>query len=521
MSEELENSLQQAIESYLGERLRAIDEQLSRLQTQFSEALTHLRESSVNESLDGTSLSASIFAHLQTARGQKLSGAAPERTETSAEVATIKRAIEEIEKQQSQADVLKSLLTSAAQFAERAALFVIKNEQAISWRVCEASDPTNLEMIGGVSLPLTADTFLTRAARSRSAWAGAPGSNSEDRLLIDQLGGGPQTVAAVPLVARGKVVALLYADSMSPDPHAVNVEALDVLARVASMAVTLVSVPRAIPETAAKESEAVPRPGTEEPETPAARASVEVAPAPQPEPTYTPEIEPQTTEVVAEPAAEELSAGPAPQLEPQATEVFVEPAVEEVAAELSQQLEPQTPEVFAEPVVEQTSAEAAPEPVPETPETEAAVPPPASTDIRIEPEQVVQPPPLLAPSVVSQYATPLGSSRRFGVSEPELPIEVGEEERRLHNDARRFARLLVSEIKLYNEPKVKEGRSNGDLYDRLREDIDRSRQMYDKRVAPPVAARHDYFHQELVNTLAEGDPAKLGGSYPGAVVSAN
>ena len=117
---------------------------------------------------------------------------------------------------------------------------------------------------------------------------------------------------------------------------------------------------------------------------------------------------------------------------------------------------------------------------------------------------------------LSEYATPLGGARRFGVSEPELPIDVGEEERRLHNDARRYARLLVSEIKLYNEPKVKAGRSAGDLYDRLREDIDRSRQMYDKRVAPPVAARHDYFHQELVNMLAEGDAAKLGANYPDA-----
>jgi hypothetical protein len=106
------------------------------------------------------------------------------------------------------------------------------------------------------------------------------------------------------------------------------------------------------------------------------------------------------------------------------------------------------------------------------------------------------------------------------VAEPDLPIEVGEDERRLHNDARRFARLLVSEIKLYNEPKVKEGRTKGDIYDRLRDDIDRSRQMYDKRVSPPVAARHDYFHQELVNTLAEGDPARLGASYPGAAVAA-
>jgi hypothetical protein len=95
-----------------------------------------------------------------------------------------------------------------------------------------------------------------------------------------------------------------------------------------------------------------------------------------------------------------------------------------------------------------------------------------------------------------------------------------EEERRLHNDARRFARLLVSEIKLYKERQVVEGRAQNDLYTRLREDIDRSREMYDKRVKPEVAQKYDYFHYELVNTLAEGDRTKLGSAYPGATVSA-
>ena len=118
-----------------------------------------------------------------------------------------------------------------------------------------------------------------------------------------------------------------------------------------------------------------------------------------------------------------------------------------------------------------------------------------------------------------QYVAPLGGARSYGraADAAELPVEVkSDDERRLHNDARRFARLLVSEIKLYNKQKVEEGRADGDLYERLREDIDRSRQMYEKRVAPPVAARFDYFHQELVNTLAEGDPSKLGAGYPGA-----
>jgi hypothetical protein len=95
-----------------------------------------------------------------------------------------------------------------------------------------------------------------------------------------------------------------------------------------------------------------------------------------------------------------------------------------------------------------------------------------------------------------------------------VPTPASETEQRAHNDARRFARLLVSEIKLYNAAKVNEGRRNFDLYDRLREEIDRSRKVYDKRVMPSVASRFDYFYDELVQTLAEGDPAKLGPNSP-------
>jgi hypothetical protein len=95
----------------------------------------------------------------------------------------------------------------------------------------------------------------------------------------------------------------------------------------------------------------------------------------------------------------------------------------------------------------------------------------------------------------------------------DLPIEVAEDERRSHSDARRFARLLVSEIRLYNEQRVVEGREAGDIYEMLKEAIDRSREMYDKRVQPEVASKFDYFHYELVNNLAEGDEEKLGAGY--------
>src|SRR2546423_1118529 len=121
---------------------------------------------------------------------------------------------------------------------------------------------------------------------------------------------------------------------------------------------------------------------------------------------------------------------------------------------------------------------------------------------RRPPEKV--PPPKKKPRPVERARQAPGRTSAIQPPKPDT---------RLHNDARRFARLLVSEIKLYNEQEVREGRERGDIYERLREAIDRSRQMYDKRVAPPVAARYDYFHQELVNTLAEGDPSKLGQGY--------
>jgi hypothetical protein len=95
------------------------------------------------------------------------------------------------------------------------------------------------------------------------------------------------------------------------------------------------------------------------------------------------------------------------------------------------------------------------------------------------------------------------------------------EDEKLHSDAKRFARLLVSEIKLYNEHRVSEGRSHRDLYTRLKRDIDRSREMYEKRVSPTVTHKVDYFHDEVVRILGENDPGTLGHDYPGPRVGSS
>ena len=83
----------------------------------------------------------------------------------------------------------------------------------------------------------------------------------------------------------------------------------------------------------------------------------------------------------------------------------------------------------------------------------------------------------------------------------------------VHRKAQRFARLLVDEIKLYNQAKVAEGRRNKDLYDRLKEDIDKSRGTFQKRYGGTVAASGEYFQNELVRSLAEDDVSIMGTNF--------
>jgi hypothetical protein len=83
----------------------------------------------------------------------------------------------------------------------------------------------------------------------------------------------------------------------------------------------------------------------------------------------------------------------------------------------------------------------------------------------------------------------------------------------VHRKAQRFARLLVDEIKLYNQVKVAEGRRNKDVYDRLKEDIEKSRATYQKRYGNTAAGGADYFSQELVRSLAEDDSSIMGANF--------
>jgi hypothetical protein len=138
-----------------------------------------------------------------------------------------------------------------------------------------------------------------------------------------------------------------------------------------------------------------------------------------------------------------------------------------------------------------------PEPEPETPQVESL----SAPTIPMESHHFREEPPVQEES----------GSTTVVMTAPLLPPPVvAPEDQKLHEDAKRFARLLVSEIKLYNEAQVTAGREHKDLYDRLKDDIERSRRMYQERVPENIHSTTNYFYEELVRTLANGDPTLLG-----------
>jgi hypothetical protein len=455
---QLEDSLRHEIETYLEGRLSAIKQEIATLQSQMNESLANLLDRQGEMQMEG-SLSTSIAEHLRAAheRGIELAASESSRAKASSDMAIVKAAITEVNEQKSQADILKALVNRAASFAPRVAFFVIKGNQASGWRGRGFEGTVGDNAVQDISLSVNSDTVVGSAVKSLQTWSGGSGSHTEDHLLLNRLGEDtPQRMVSIPLTVRGRAVAVLYADSAGLDSESINLEALETLTRVSGMAVELLSVTRSATKRASEEA-------------PAIHAS-----------------EPQTSY--------------------QPTSDYGEPQPESSSADTME-----TSHVEPEVAIEEPSA-----PAGGAYEFSAVEEPSAQEGVADESAWgIVEPP---APSEPAP-PSPLGR-RRYG-QDADLPVDVSnDEERRLHNDARRFARLLISEIKLYNEQKVAEGRTEHDLYDRLREYIDRSREMYDKRVKSEVAARYDYFHGELVNTLAEGDVAKLGSNYPGATVTA-
>lgn len=643
-SEELEVSLRTEFESYLKNVFADMRQEISQIQEKieaeienhktqlegvFKEALSRVEE---ERSLD-TGFSESVVEHLRLAKdeGARITATAIAEAEDLAKqnapkfgIKEVYEGVSDISTKLTQAEILKTLVHHAGQFTPRGAFYIIKNEHFVGWRTFGGEKGESDEAVREVFMPFSSDSLLSESIRSLVTVESSYGTYADDAGILSKLGfeGSPEKMYAIPLVVRGRAVAVLYADYGTKGSE-VSVEALETLVRVAGLTVELLASAKGAPsretkkkpsrafvneglapvesepkETAQPEYAAVPNysapvsepsykssyesesfsqapyqeerreeeqyksfdnyqpePAQQEEETPSYSSYQQEEPAAQQETSasyedhswsevpaeaitevsaddYAAEVDADeySTESYAKDYAQDFSTEtktdeysqgfsyqPADDSNAQTTgsDFSASPTNDyQYEAPVSNNFEsssqpqnesfqsfssPQA-ETYEQPAAEERFGAFAPEQTQtETSKTETSFSQPAET----ESQPVQQTPPVRS---------------RFSERNVDLPIEVSEDERRLHNDARRFARLLVSEIKLYNEQKVKEGRESGDLYDRLREAIDRSREMYDKRVQSPVASKFDYFHYELVNTLAEGDATRLGSDYPGATV---
>jgi hypothetical protein len=392
----------------------------------------------------------------------------PPPAETGADASRVKQAVQAVERGKSQVDILNALLDQCLAFGSRAAMLILRGETFSGWKgVGFTAAGGNDEQVKRFNAAPGLIPELDRVLRNEQVvtWDGAN--------LSTRLGVAASTSAIlVPMVIKDKIAAAVYVDAVDADAAKLDAASLELLVFTTGLLIDTAASRKKTPSPSLNDAESVTAPQ---------RTS---APAPTPRPTPppparpsppVPDESPDTTVAVSAAQLREMMAPPAakPAFTMPETDFAAPPAATPAASSFM---------TTALPAVE------APRPAPPPP-----APPAHEREERASTQYI--PPPNLS----TRGGTPISGGR------------PGDDDfSKRHDEARRFARLLVSEIKLYNEPKVDLGRKNKDLYERLKEDIDRSRQMYDERIADEVRKSSNYFYDELVRILADGDASALG-----------
>jgi predicted Zn finger-like uncharacterized protein len=124
--------------------------------------------------------------------------------------------------------------------------------------------------------------------------------------------------------------------------------------------------------------------------------------------------------------------------------------------------------------------------------TPAAAPAPASPAAAPAPASS-------APAVASVPGRPDPAAASTGI-----PEGLSDAERTRHERARRLARVLASDIAVYNKEKRERGIREGNLVAILGYEIKKSWEVYKERVTPEMANSTPYFRDALNEMLADG-----------------
>ncbi|MGE5173518.1 MAG: hypothetical protein ACM3MD_06790 [Betaproteobacteria bacterium] len=71
------------------------------------------------------------------------------------------------------------------------------------------------------------------------------------------------------------------------------------------------------------------------------------------------------------------------------------------------------------------------------------------------------------------------------------------------DEARRLARTILSDILLYNQPKVKEGIEKDSLFDVLTEELAEGKKYYENMVDVEIRRSTNYFNEAIVDVLVK------------------
>jgi hypothetical protein len=411
-----------------------------------------------------------------------------ENTASASGSADLAHAVAEIQSGTSQREILRALLDTGARYAARVALFVVKGGHATGW---QGRGFANSDALKDFALDGNAPAVV-RAISGRAA-TNVPVADLDPRFL--RKFGKPSSGEAriLPLMLKDKVAALVYADSGTDATGSLNAGSLELLVLSTSAWLEVNSLRKqAQKEPPAQQADSQTVAAAEAHQTAVHAVSAYSDPFAS---------QPAVHPPLAMAAAAAASDAPAPQA---MAVVEVPPVVdhqaETMAAETTNAGSAVAESMTAEAIAAEAQAEAT---------MEAMTAPTAFESAVVEME-----PALAEPLPINSAPFDHPSEHRSELA-PEAPqvSSLSTEDQDVHRKAQRFARLLVDEIKLYNQAKVAEGRNNKDLYDRLKEVIEKSRVTYQKRYGITVAASANYFQHEIIRSLAEDDLSIMGANF--------
>jgi len=75
--------------------------------------------------------------------------------------------------------------------------------------------------------------------------------------------------------------------------------------------------------------------------------------------------------------------------------------------------------------------------------------------------------------------------------------DIEENNTHMHREAKKLAKIIVSDISLYNKDKIEKGLTEDTFFELLRNEIEKGRTFYNSRVSPDVLTKTNYFDEAL------------------------